>query len=117
MHSLSHSQQYLLFACIRPQEDVKGAVEYAQGQIKRLLSGQVELWELPLTGGLWRVTGQEIANVISPFFCRLAQPAPFTLWPDIKQQAASMLCYSNSAVAVGACAHQVLFHFHPAQRL
>ena len=39
------------------QEDVKAAVEYAEGQIRRLLSGQVELWELPLTGGLWRVTG------------------------------------------------------------
>lgn len=39
------------------QENVKAAVEYAEGQIRRLLSGQVELWELPLTGGLWRVTG------------------------------------------------------------
>ena len=39
------------------QEDIKAAVEYAEGQIRRLLSGQVELWELPLTGGLWRVTG------------------------------------------------------------
>ncbi len=39
------------------QEDVKAAVEYAEGQIRRLLGGQVELWELPLTGGLWRVTG------------------------------------------------------------
>ena len=42
------------------QEDVKAAVEYAEGQIRRLLSGQVELWELPLTGGLWRVTGGNI---------------------------------------------------------
>ena len=33
-------------------------MEYAEGQIRRLLSGQVELWELPLTGGLWRVTGE-----------------------------------------------------------
>ena len=40
------------------QEDVNAAVEYAEGQIRRLLSGQVELWELPLTGGLWRVTGE-----------------------------------------------------------
>lgn len=40
------------------QENVKTAVEYAEGQIRRLLSGQVELWELPLTGGLWRVTGR-----------------------------------------------------------
>ena len=36
---------------------MKAAVEYAEGQIRRLLGGQVELWELPLTGGLWRVTG------------------------------------------------------------
>lgn len=42
------------------QEDVRGAVEYAEGQIRRLLSGQVELWELPLTGGLWRVTGAQV---------------------------------------------------------
>jgi DNA polymerase delta subunit 1 len=39
-----------------------GAVEYAEGQIRRLLSGQVELWELPLTGGLWRVTGAQVAQ-------------------------------------------------------
>lgn len=45
------------------QEDIQGAVEFAQVQIRRLLSGQVELWELPLTGGLWRVTGQDIAQV------------------------------------------------------
>lgn len=42
------------------QEDVKAAVEYAEGQIRRLLGGQVELWELPLTGGLWRVTGTSL---------------------------------------------------------
>lgn len=44
------------------QEDVNAAVEYAEGQIRRLLSGQVELWELPLTGGLWRVTGDWCAD-------------------------------------------------------
>ena len=37
-------------------------MEYAEGQIRRLLSGQVELWELPLTGGLWRVTGAQVAQ-------------------------------------------------------
>lgn len=46
--------------CGWAQEDVRGAVEYAEGQIRRLLSGQVELWELPLTGGLWRVTGAQV---------------------------------------------------------
>jgi hypothetical protein len=30
-------------------------------QIYRLLSGRVELWELIMTGGLWRRTGQQVA--------------------------------------------------------
>ena len=30
-------------------------------QMYRLLSGRVELWELIMTGGLWRVTGQQVA--------------------------------------------------------
>jgi DNA polymerase delta subunit 1 len=42
------------------QCDVPGAVKYAEGQIARLLSGRVELWELVMTGGLWRVTGQQL---------------------------------------------------------
>jgi hypothetical protein len=42
------------------QRDVPGAVKYAEGQIARLLSGRVELWELVMTGGLWRVTGQQL---------------------------------------------------------
>ena len=50
------------------QEDVRGAVEYAEGQIRRLLSGQVELWELPLTGGLWRVTGAQVTSAIPKRF-------------------------------------------------
>lgn len=41
---------------------MNSAVEYAEGQIRRLLSGQVELWELPLTGGLWRVTGAQVTE-------------------------------------------------------
>ncbi|KAK9916419.1 hypothetical protein WJX75_002409 [Coccomyxa subellipsoidea] len=51
-----------VLARIIMQEDMTGAVEYAEGQIRRLLSGQVELWELPLTGGLWRVTGAQVAQ-------------------------------------------------------
>ena len=49
---------------------MKAAVEYAEGQIRRLLGGQVELWELPLTGGLWRVTGGSL------YFDRLSPQAP-----------------------------------------
>jgi len=29
-------------------------------QIRQLLSGQVEVWDLVMTGGLWRVTGQQV---------------------------------------------------------
>ncbi|KAF6253905.1 hypothetical protein COO60DRAFT_1642829 [Scenedesmus sp. NREL 46B-D3] len=42
------------------QRDVAGAVKHVEGQIARLLSGRVELWELVMTGGLWRVTGQQL---------------------------------------------------------
>lgn len=42
------------------QRDAPGAVSYVEGQIARLLSGRVELWELVMTGGLWRVTGQQL---------------------------------------------------------
>ncbi|KAL6749924.1 DNA polymerase family B-domain-containing protein [Haematococcus lacustris] len=31
-------------------------------QIQRLLSGQVQLWELVMTGGLWRITGSQVAQ-------------------------------------------------------
>lgn len=41
--------------------DVPGAVAFSEGQIARLLSGRVEMWELAMTGGLWRVTGQQLA--------------------------------------------------------
>eukprot|EP00879_Flechtneria_rotunda_P007699 GHRR01008072.1.p1 GENE.GHRR01008072.1~~GHRR01008072.1.p1 ORF type:complete len:781 (+),score=286.21 GHRR01008072.1:379-2721(+) len=41
-------------------KDVPGAVAYVENQIARLLSGRVELWELAMTGGLWRVTGQQL---------------------------------------------------------
>lgn len=44
------------------QEDIPGALEFAKRQIRRLLGGQTELWELALTGGLWRVTGQQVAQ-------------------------------------------------------
>ena len=59
------------------QEDIKAAVEYAEGQIRRLLSGQVELWELPLTGGLWRVTGDWLEVCCE---CLLATSCPALCW-------------------------------------
>jgi DNA polymerase delta subunit 1 len=43
------------------RRDVPGAVSFAEGEIARLLSGRVEVWELAMTGGLWRVTGQQLA--------------------------------------------------------
>ena len=84
MHLLTYASALSLCA----QEDVKGAVEYAQSQIRRLLSGQVELWELPLTGGLWRVTGQEIANVRSCPACYLPprQALHTSLWHEIRHE-------------------------------
>ncbi|WIA33365.1 hypothetical protein OEZ86_006502 [Tetradesmus obliquus] len=42
------------------QRDVPGAMRFVEGQIARLLSGRVELWECVMTGGLWRVTGQQL---------------------------------------------------------
>ena len=44
------------------QEDVKGAEEFVKGEITRLLSGRCEAWEMVMTGGLWRVTGQQVAS-------------------------------------------------------
>lgn len=42
------------------QDNVKAAVTYVEGQIRRLLSGRVEMSELIMTGGLWRITGQQV---------------------------------------------------------
>lgn len=42
------------------QRDVPGAVAFVEGEVSRLLSGKVEMWELAMTGGLWRVTGQQL---------------------------------------------------------
>jgi len=41
--------------------DVHGAISFAEGEIQRLLSGHVGLHELIMTGGLWRVTGDQVA--------------------------------------------------------
>lgn len=40
--------------------DVAGAVAFVERQVARLLSGRVGVWELVMTGGLWRVTGQQL---------------------------------------------------------
>lgn len=41
-------------------EDVASAVSYVEEQGRRLLSGRVSIWELIMTGGLWRVSGQQV---------------------------------------------------------
>lgn len=42
------------------QGDVPAAVSFVEGEITRLLTGHVGVWELAMTGGLWRVTGQQL---------------------------------------------------------
>jgi hypothetical protein len=42
------------------QQDVGAAVALVEREVRRLLSGQAEAWELAMTGGLWRITGQQI---------------------------------------------------------
>ncbi len=37
-----------------------GAAEFAKGEIQRLLKGGCEMWEFAMTGGLWRVTGNQL---------------------------------------------------------
>jgi DNA polymerase delta subunit 1 len=51
------------------QDDVDAAVEFAKAQIRRLLSGRCELWELVMTGGLWRMSGQEVERVAMQGVC------------------------------------------------
>lgn len=41
-------------------QDISAALKFAKSEIYRLLSARVEVWELIMTGGLWRVTGQQI---------------------------------------------------------
>lgn len=44
------------------KDDLQGAVEFAEREIRRLLSGKVLLHELAMSGGLWRVTGQQVES-------------------------------------------------------
>lgn len=40
--------------------DVPAAVSFVEAEITRLLTGHVGVWELAMTGGLWRITGQQL---------------------------------------------------------
>jgi len=40
--------------------DVQSALEFCTKEIKRLLLGEVDLFELIMTGGLWRISGEQI---------------------------------------------------------
>lgn len=60
------------------QHDVAGAVAFVQQHVALLLSGALEPWHCTMTGGLWRVTGQQVAaaaaadgrpSVVSWAFC------------------------------------------------
>jgi len=42
------------------KDDVSGAVAFAEGEIRRLLSGKADIYEFVMTGGLWRITGDQI---------------------------------------------------------
>jgi len=42
------------------KDDVLGAVAFAEGEIRRLLSGKADIYEFIMTGGLWRITGDQI---------------------------------------------------------
>ena len=44
------------------QDDVQSAIAFAEEAIRRLLMGRQELSALVLTGGLWRVTGQQVSS-------------------------------------------------------
>lgn len=44
------------------QDDVSGAVRFVQSEVFRLLSGRVGAHELTMTGGLWRLTGEQVAS-------------------------------------------------------
>lgn len=42
------------------KDDVSGAVKFVESEVRRLLSGRVSMHELVMTGGLWRVTGEQV---------------------------------------------------------
>ena len=42
---------------------MKGAVEFAKAEIRRLVTGNVDVAELSMTGGLWRITGKQVRSL------------------------------------------------------
>ena len=51
--------------CGTAQDDAQAALAFAEGEIRRLLSGRVSLSDLIMTGGLWRITGQQVLLLCS----------------------------------------------------
>ncbi|KAL4424029.1 hypothetical protein ABPG75_001330 [Micractinium tetrahymenae] len=45
------------------RNDPEGAADFAKGQIRRLLTGRVDMNELAMSGGLWRVTGEQVERM------------------------------------------------------
>jgi DNA polymerase delta subunit 1 len=41
-------------------DDNQGAIDLVERQVRRLLTGDVTIWELAMTGGLWRLTGDQV---------------------------------------------------------
>lgn len=58
-----------------PQEDVTAAVAFVEKEVRRLLEGRVELSEMVMTGGLWRVTGAARLKTSKPFGTHLSAEA------------------------------------------
>jgi DNA polymerase delta subunit 1 len=49
--------------------DVPAAVAFVEREIARLVTGNVGAWELAMTGGLWRVTGQQLEKAAAAGGC------------------------------------------------
>ena len=57
--------QHTLHGCllrILMHQDIDAALKFAEERIDRLLGGNVEVFDLVMTGGLWRVTGEQIES-------------------------------------------------------
>ena len=54
---------------------MEGAVEFARAEIRRLVTGNVDVAELSMTGGLWRITGKQAWG---PICCHMQAAAPRT---------------------------------------
>jgi DNA polymerase delta subunit 1 len=58
------------------RDDVAGAVAFVEGEVRRLLGGRVEAHELAMTGGLWRVTGEQVGRAAAAADAADAGDAP-----------------------------------------